>query len=125
MFKHIVAAIAKADAGDPAVGAWSDISFSSNLGGSRTTTSTITFTSGSSRTIAVTHDLVNGVLQVKVGSGSYVDVPSGYTVGITTGQSVTFKYTCYFDSESGTVTVTDSTLAATIDTFTCAFTFTG
>lgn len=126
MLKMIAAALAAApDIGDPAVGAWANISFTDSLGGSRTTASTITFTSGGPRTIEVTHDIASGSLEVKIGSGPYVDCPSEHTFEVTTGQLVTFKYTCFGISEAATVTVTDATLVATIDTFTCTFTYTG
>lgn len=127
MFAAIVAALSTAvpDAGGSATAAWSDISDSGIKGGGGTASSTITFTSGVPREILVTHDIAIGALTVKVGSGVYQNCYSGFTFDVTTGQTVTFSYSCYWDSESATVTVTDNTLAATIDTFGCAFTYTG
>ena len=126
MLLYIVAALSSAaDAGDPAVGSWSDIIITHNKGTSGTTASTITFTSGAPREILVTHDVVIGTLQYKLGSGSYIFIDSGDTFEVTTGTTVTFKYTCFWDDESATVTVTDNTLSATIATFDCDFTFTG
>lgn len=126
MLMVLVAALSTAvvDAADPAVGAWSDIAFS-GVSGNGTTASTIVFTSGTPREILVSHDILIGNLQYKIDSGTYADCPSGTTFNVTTGQTVTFKYHCANETESATVSVSDNTLVAAIDSFGCAFTYTG
>jgi len=127
MFHAIIAALATAaaDTEDPAVGAWGNISISGFKLTKGTTSSTITFTSGGPREILVTHDITTGELTYTINSGTYEVLSSGDTFSVTTGQTVTFQYACNGSSESATVTVVDNDLAATIDTFTCAFTYTG
>lgn len=127
MLQFLVAALASELTGSPAsiTAAWSNLSLSHFKLATGTTSSTVVFTGGGSRELQFDHDAAIGSVSVKVDTGSYVNAPSGYTVSVTTGQTVYIKYYCAWESEEVTLTVTDNTTVALVDTVTLEFTFTG
>lgn len=126
MFQFIVAALG-AESGTPGsvTAAWTDISMSSVTGDSDVTSSTVVFTGGGSRELLLEHDVAYGSIEVKVGTGSYAHFSTGHTISVTTGQTVYFRYSCYFTDESATLTITDNDLVAVVDTVNLDFTFIG
>ena len=124
---HIIAAAmgAAVSAGSPATASWADIIISHNKGTSGTSSATVTFSGGGERELEVTHSLAVGTLQVKVGAADYVFLDSGDTFMVSTGTTVIFKFTCFFDDDSSTIDVYDNTAAGTVTSFECSFTYTG
>lgn len=124
MLQLIAAALGEASGSPGAItAAWDDITVLNGLGGSRTKSSTVVFTGGGARDLLFEHDIVYGNLKVSVDSGPYIMATTGYTVSVTTGQTVNIKYTCYFLSETATLTVTDDTTSTLLDTIALSFTY--
>lgn len=106
--------------------AWDDISISGDPGSNRIESSTVTFTGGGSRKLLLEHDVTTGSIAYRIGtSGIFTSFSSGTSIYVTTGQTVSFRYSCSFADESATLTVTDVELTATVDTIALDFTYTG
>lgn len=120
MLHAIVAALSGSETGSAGsiTANWGNVSFNVPPGDFRITSSTVVFTGGGTRELLFTHDATIGTLEMKVDSGPYTVISSGHTVDVTTGQNVSFKYSCYAVGETVTLVVTDNTLAATVDTVT-------
>lgn len=118
MLAMVVAAISGTEGGAAGsiTAAWDDLTIAVPLGGQEETSSSVVFTGGGSRTLLFEHDITIGSLAVKVDAGGYATATSGYTKEVTTGQVVYIRYTCFGSSETATLTVTDDTLSALIDT---------
>ena len=127
MLGLVVAALSGATSGAAGsiTAAWSNLEVDTGFGGSDETSSTVVFSGGGNRTLEFEHDVLFGVVEVKVDSGAWVRADNGYTKVVTTGQTVYIKYSCFGVDESATLTVTDSTLAELLDTLTLSFDFNG